>query len=251
MKHCRSQFCLFLMGAALLLCSNLYAGQQNTLDIDPKVDQVMKQMSQYLNTLGQFTIHLENTEDKLAAYGRQIQYGNTVDVYVRRPDRLRADIKGDDRYQQFFYDGKKLTLFDRDAGLYSTIQAPPTLEATLDFAREHYGINMPAADIVAKNTYDILMENVSYAEYIGLHKVGGIQCHHLLFSQDEVDWQIWIEDSKTPLPRKIIITEKLVTGGPQFTTIFSNWNLSPQLPDDHFIFLPPEDAEEIEFLPVE
>ena len=48
----------------------------------------------------------------------------------------------------------------------------------------------------------------------GLHLVRGIQCHHLVFIQDDIDWQIWIENSQTPLPRKMVITSKWLAGGP-------------------------------------
>ncbi len=246
-----SRFSLLIVFACLIFAPSLYAGQQSQAGVDPRADQVIKQMSRYLDTLGQFTIHLKNTEDRLTPSGRKVQYESTVDVLVRRPDRLRADIKGDDRLQQFFYDGENLILFGKDKGLYSAAQAPDTLEAALDMAREEYGIVVPAADMVANHAYEILMENVTYGEYLGLHTVSGIPCHHLLFSQDEVDWQLWVEDSKTPVPRKMVITERLVAGGPQFTAHFLNWNLSADLPDEYFIFLPPELAEKIEFVPAE
>ncbi|MCK5139892.1 MAG: DUF2092 domain-containing protein, partial [Thermodesulfovibrionia bacterium] len=59
------------------------------------------------------------------------------------------------------------------------------------------------------------------------------------------------ENSETPLPRKLIISEKWITGGPQFTALLSDWNLSAQLKDNLFTFVPPEKAKKIEFLPAE
>lgn len=248
MPHNRKDSVIVSFLFCFFLCSNLWAEQQGSFDVDSKAVQVMKQMSQYMNTLNNFTIHVESTEDKLTTAGRKIQYGSSVDVYVKRPDKLRADRKSDDQSQYFYYDGETLTLFNHTAGMYSSVKTPPTLEAALFLARNSYGIHIPASDIIEKNVYESLVENITYGEYLGLHRVGNIKCHHLLFSQDEVDWQIWIEDSTTPLPRKLIITERLITGGPQFTAVFSKWDLSPDLPDTLFKFTPPENAEAIDFL---
>jgi hypothetical protein len=85
--------------------------------------------------------------------------------------------------------------------------------------------------------------------YVGLHSVHGVECHHLAFVGEDVDFQVWIENSKTPLPRKVIITSKLVAGAPQFTALLSDWNVSAQLPDSLFSFVEPEGAEKIGFLP--
>ncbi len=180
-----------------------------------------------------------------------MQVGSAVDVSVRRPDRLKADVKGDLRSQQFFYDGKTITLFGREVNYYATMKAPSNIEAAFDSARERFGLVAPGGDLVYRDSYDVLTESVNSGHYLGLHNVHGVECHHLMFTQDNIDWQIWIENSKTPLPRKLIISEKWITGGPQFTTMLSDWNLSPQLKDDLFTFLPPDKAEKIEFLPAD
>ena len=94
-----------------------------------------------------------------------------------------------------------------------------------------------------------MAENVRTAEYLGRDTVGGLPCHHLAFTQDEVDWQLWVEVGERLLIRKVVITDKLVESRPQLTARFTRWNLSPRLPDLLFEFDPPEDAEEITFLP--
>jgi hypothetical protein len=70
----------------------------------------------------------------------------------------------------------------------------------------------------------------------------------LAFRQQDIDWQVWIEDGPTPLPRKFLITDTKAKGL-QFTALFSKWNTSPQLEDALFTFVPPEKAEKIELRP--
>jgi hypothetical protein len=248
----RTVFYLTLLwpAAMALFSGSALCREQGTI-IDPEADKILRQMSDYMNTLQQFTIHLENNTDMLLKTGHKVQVGSAVDVSVRRPDRLRADVSGDIRSQQFFYDGKSITLYDRKVHYYATMKAPSNIEEALNHARENVDLSAPAADLVSMNSYDVLTESVTSGNYIGLSKVHGVECHHLLFTKDDVDWQIWIENSKTPLPRKLVITEKWMAGGPQFTSLFLDWNLSAQLEDNLFTFVPPDKAEKIKFLPAE
>jgi hypothetical protein len=39
-----------------------------------------------------------------------------------------------------------------------------------------------------------------------------------------------------------------MTGAPQFTVVIKSWNLSPKLTDDMFTFVPPKDAQKIDFI---
>jgi hypothetical protein len=96
----------------------------------------------------------------------------------------------------------------------------------------------------------VLTDGVTSGFYVGLHEVRGVKCHHLAFTRDDIDLQVWVEDSRSPLPRKLIITEKWVSGSPQFTALLSDWNLSPQLKKNLFTFMAPDKAQKIEFAPV-
>ena len=83
--------------------------------------------------------------------------------------------------------------------------------------------------------------------YVGTHLVLGQPHHHLVFEQDELDWQIWIAAEGEPLPSKIVMTFKLQAGGPQFTGLM-RWDTKPKLDDDEFAFAPPKGSQQIEFL---
>lgn len=219
--------------------------------IDAKADKVLRQMSEYLNSLDQFTFHAENTEDEILSTGQKLQRSRTVNISVQRPDRFLANVKGDVRNQQLFYDGKTITLYGKNVNYYATIDAPSTIEAALDHALESFGLRAPLADFISKGSYEFMKEIVDAGVYVGLSSVHGVESHHLAFRQEDIDWQIWIENSKTPLPRKLVITNKWVTGAPQFTALLSDWNLSPKLKNSLFTFVPPDKAEKIEFLPVD
>jgi hypothetical protein len=217
--------------------------------IDPRADRVLRQMSDYLGSLTEFMFRAENTADEYAVAGSKVQFGQTVDVYVKRPDRLKANVQGDLENQQFFFDGKSITLFNKDKNVYTTLKAPGEIEQALEHAQDAFGIDAPLGDLIYRDAYRTLMKEALFGHYIGLHLVQGVQCHHLLFVQDDIDWQIWIENSPTPLPRKMVITSKWLAGGPQFTALIDYWKTSTSLAEDLFIFTAPVTARQIELLP--
>ena len=45
---------------------------------------------------------------------KKLQYGIDMETFVRRPDRLRVNAKGDVVNKQFYFDGKTITLYDKD-----------------------------------------------------------------------------------------------------------------------------------------
>jgi hypothetical protein len=217
-------------------------------DMEPKAGEVLRQMCDYLKNLQQFSVQAEITEDVLLTSGQRIQSGRSVEASVRRPDRLRAESVGDTDHRQLIYDGKTITLMDRNKNLYTTIAAPPEIDAALEHGTQTFNLRAPLADLIYSKAYENLIAGVVSGFYVGLSKVQGVPCHHLAFRQKDIDWQIWIENSPTPVPRKFLITDKTAQGL-QFTAVFTKWNTSPQLEDSLFTFVAPEKAEKIGILP--
>jgi hypothetical protein len=218
-------------------------------NIEPRAAQVLKHMTDYLQGLQQFSVQAEITEDVLLDSGLTIQDGRSVTASVRRPNRLRADAVGDLGDRQLFYDGKTITLMDLSTNVYSTIDVPPEIDTALHHAIQAYNLRAPLADLIYAKAYDYLMEGTRAGFYLGLSKVQGHLCHHLAFRQQDIDWQIWIEDGPTPLPRKFLITDKQAKGL-QFTAWLSQWNTAPQLEDGLFTFVVPAKAEQVALRPV-
>jgi len=217
-------------------------------DIEPKAGEVLKQMCDYLKNLQQFSVQAEITEDVLLTSGQRIQYARGVEASVRRPDRFRAESVGDSDNRQIVYDGKTITLMDRSKNLYTVIPAPPDLDAALEHGIQSFNLRAPLADLIYTKAYEYLTEGALSGFYVGLSKVQGVPCHHLAFRDKDIDWQIWIEDSQTPVPRKFLITDKTAQGL-QFTAVFTKWNTSAQLEDGLFTFVAPEKAEKIDIIP--
>ena len=246
-KHCMLIVMMIVLGFALIVGLPAHSRGQS-FAIELKADQILKKMSAYLAGLEQFSVQTENTLEVILRTGAKIQFNNPANLSMQRPNRLRADRKGDVVNQEFYYDGKTLTLFMADQKYYATVEAPATIDETLDFAREVLGVYAPGGDLIYKHAYDVLMEDTISGFYVGLSVVDGVRCHNLAFRGNEVDWQIWIEDGDKPLPKKFIITSKWMAGAPQFTVSIRSWDLSPKFTEGMFTFMPPEGAQKIDFI---
>jgi hypothetical protein len=245
----RGEMLLVMIALAFVLITELPAYSQGQFSaIEPKATQVLRKMSDYLAGLEQFSVQTENALEVVLRSGEKIQFDSPAECSIQRPNKLRADRKGDIVNQEFYYDGKTLTLYNPDQKYYATVEAPPTIDKTLDYARESLDVYAPGGDLLYKNAYEILTEDVISGFYVGMSVVDGIKCHHLAFRGNEVDWQIWVEDGDKPLPKKFIVTTKWMTAAPQFTVVVKSWNLSSNLTDDLFIFVPPKGAQKIDFI---
>jgi hypothetical protein len=85
-------------------------------------------LSDYLASRQQFTLKAESSLEAVLTSGQKLQYDSPATLMVSRPNKLRAHRKGDIANQEFFYDGKTLTLYNPRENLYATTAAPATLD---------------------------------------------------------------------------------------------------------------------------
>lgn len=213
--------------------------------VDPRADELLKRMSDYLGQAQFFSVSAEVWQDVQLSSGQRIQSGRTIELRVRRPNRLRAEIKSTGRDRELLYDGDAITLFNRAQNFYGTVRISGSLDEVMDVASERFGIAIPLEDFIRSNPRTDLLQTVASGVNIGPVSVLGVPCEHLAFTRTNIDWQVWIENGAKPVPRKFVITYKDEPGSPQFTAIFSNWDFETKLPDFVFEFEPPAGASKI------
>jgi hypothetical protein len=218
--------------------------------VDPAATQILRRMTDYLGSLKQFSVHTQNDIEDLLDSGHKVDYNVSASVTLSRPNKLRAERKGDLSNQVFYYDGKTLTLYNPSDKVYATDPAPETIEAMLTYAQEKLGLVVPVADLVYPNAYPLLMEGVTLAMVVDKAMIGGVKCDHLLFSRPGVDFQVWVAEGSKPLPYKYVVTD---TGTPALlsvSTVMSQWNVAPEVADARFTFVPPKGVKKIIFMPL-
>ncbi len=217
--------------------------------IDDEADRVLREMSEFLAGTAEFRFEADLLVEDVLETGQKLQFGERATAIVRRPDRFAAERSGDAMARTVVYDGTRVSVLDEAEGVYAVVDVPGTIDGMLDHMADLYGVTIPIADFVFSSPYEALVEEGAAGHYVGLHDVAGVMCHHIAVSQEAVDWQIWIEAGERPLPRKLVITYKHVVGAPQFIAFLHDWDLSPEVPDQTFVFEPPDGVEQIEFTP--
>ncbi len=248
MRIVNSRAAAALLALGALALSAIFSTAVQAQAVDPAATQILKRMTDYLDGLQRFSVKTQNVLEDLLDSGQRIDEHMNATVTISRPDKLRAERTGDVMSQVFYYNGKTLTLYDPAHKVYATLDAPPTVERMLDFARDSLGLLIPAGDLVYRNSYSLLMQDVTSGILVGPAIVGGVKCNQIAFSRPGVDFQLWIPESGAPLPRKFAVTD---TGTPARLTIsvlMSDWNTSPSVPDSLFTFTPAQGAEPITFM---
>jgi hypothetical protein len=216
-------------------------------DVDPAAIKDLEKMGAYLRSLKAFQVISETSRDTVLDDGQKIAYGGNVDMLVqRRPDRLRAEVSSDLQSRTYLYDGSSFTLFAKRVNYYATIPAPASLGELADSLDDKYGLEVPLVDLFYWGQDRNPTSALKSAIDIGPSQIEGVTCRHYAFRQNDVDWQLWVQEGDYPLPRKLIITTMTDDAHPQFSSVMT-WNLAPSYSDDAFTFHAPPDAQKIVF----
>jgi hypothetical protein len=214
----------------------------------PQPEKILLEACDLLKSAKQFSFKAEITDDRVYTGGKKLQFAFDLQAYVQRPDKLRINAIGDMENKEFFLDGKTLTLYEKPHNVYATMEVPSTIDAAMDKASKEYGLRVALADLASENAYALATKGTKNALYVGQGVVRGVKCHHLAFDREKIQWQIWVDAGEKPLIRKLLITQKKLPAEPQWTAYFADWNFSPQLTDNLFVFTPPEGAKQIKFM---
>ncbi|MGH7977539.1 MAG: DUF2092 domain-containing protein [Limisphaerales bacterium] len=239
MKH------LFCIGFGLLLGTACGVAQEQT-NISPRAESVLRSACDFLAKTRAFSFSGEIWREHVNDAGQKVQFSRTVEMDVKRPNGLRMEISSPFSTRGFWYDGKTLTILDQTHNWYSAAAMPSALDDAVDTARDKYGIDLPLIDLAVSDPYKDATAKVQTGRYYGISPVLGVPCHHLAFTQENVDWQIWIEKGPQPLIRKFVITYKNEPDAPEFAAFITHWNMTDRIADSDFIFTPPKGASKIE-----
>ena len=201
-------------------------------------------MAENLAAAKQFSVTMNMSYDAVQKSGQKIEFGETRNIVIQRPNHLRVDARqsdGDESYMVF--DGKTIALCSRTENVYSLTPYSGDVNSAIRYAGGRMGIRIPLARMLVTTLARELKQIMGPAEYVEKDVLGKLPLDHIAVRSDAVDLQAWIGADK--LPRRIVLTYKNEPGKPQFRADFTNWNLTPKIGQDTFVFTPPEGAEKI------
>jgi hypothetical protein len=178
---------------------------------------------------------------------------HTLKVTVQRPNRVLAEVTGDDGSDKLVFDGKTVVIFSAQKKKYANLSVPDgtTIDGMLKEAVGRYGIDFPLADFLSEAPNKAFLTGVTAGRVVGTVTIDGVPYDHLFFSQPPgIELELWLPKTGQAVPRRLIVTYRSLPGQPNFIAEFSDWNFDIHPSDAEFAFQPPAGAEQVALKPI-
>jgi hypothetical protein len=206
---------------------------------------ILKAAADYMGSQNAIELTFDSYIEVVTPQLEKIQFTNSGEVLLSRPDKLRAHRVGGYADVVLTFDGKTASVYGKDRNVYAQLEVPGTTDHLIEALRAGQGVALPGADFLLSRPYEVLVADVIEAKHIGRGVIGGVECDHLAFRNFDTDWQLWVEVGDQPIPRKFLITSKTVNGAPQYAFHIKTWKTGFTPAADAFSFVPPAGAEKI------
>jgi hypothetical protein len=185
------------------------------------------------------------------ANGVPLHIFHTLKVTVHRPNRLLAEVVGDDGSNKIAFNGKTAVIYSAAQNKYASIPvAAGTIEGMLKEAVGRLGVDFPLADFLAEAPDKAFLAGVTSGRVVNTVTIDGAPYDHLFFSQPPgIELELWLAKDQQSLPRRLIVTYRSLPGEPNFIAEFLDWNFNIHPSDAEFAFQPPPGAEEVALKP--
>jgi hypothetical protein len=231
--------CTFFLVASLVMSIPVAQAQEN----DAKT--ILKTMSDYVSSQKTIELAFDSDIEVITPQMEKIQFTNSGEVLLIRPDKLHAHRVGGYADVALFFDGKTVSVLGKNLNGYAQFDAPGTVDQLIEALRQGYGVALPGADLLLSNSYNVLTAGILEAKHIGRGVIDGLECDHLAFRNFDTDWQLWVEVGKTPIPRKLVITSKTLNNAPQYTLRVKSWKTGVEPARNAFTFNPAPGMEKL------
>jgi hypothetical protein len=232
--------------AALMLAFTMTASGVQSARADDDAIHILKTMTDYMASQKTLNVSYDTDVEVITSDLQKIQFASSGHLQMVRPDKLEVSRVGGYTDVDLVFDGKTTTVLDHDHNAYTEISSAGTLEQLVERMRDEFQMPVPGADLLLASSFDRLMDGVIDAKHIGLGVIDGVECEHLAFRNVDTDWQLWVETGAHPVPHKYVITNKGVTGGPQYTLHIRSMETDGPISSDAFVFKAPPGAKKEE-----
>jgi hypothetical protein len=236
------------IGSTLTLVPSTWAATAAKPVISAEASAAVARMGKTLLS-DQFSFQVRTLRVYAEAGGQPLHIAHSMLVKVRRPDRLRIDLTGDDGATELVYDGKMVVLMGLESKKYASIPVPATIQGMLETIVGKKGVDFPLADLLTDAPDKAFLLGVTSGRETNIVTIDGVPCDHWLFTQPPgIEIELWTEKNDRAVPRRLVITYRDQPGQPSFIAELSDWNFSVHPADADFAFQPPEGAVRTELM---
>jgi Predicted periplasmic protein (DUF2092) len=143
---------------------------------EAQAKSLFKAMSDYMAAQKAISLEYDSTLEVVAGQDQKLAVASSGTVTLNRPDKLHATRTGGFANVELAFDGKTLTVLDRNANASAQVDATGTIDRLVDELRDKYHRPMPAADLLMSDPYNELMPLVVDAKDLGSGVIRGLEC---------------------------------------------------------------------------
>ncbi len=208
---------------------------------------LLKAMSDYMGSQSSISFAYDTDVEVVTSDLQKIAFASSGRMSLERPGRLHASRTGGFADIEIFYDGGSLTVFGKSLNVYTQANdAPGSIDELIDWLRANHNIQAPGADLLFSDVYGQLMPHVTDVKDLGRGVIRGVECDHLAFRTETVDWQIWIAAGDAPYPCRYVVTSRLMAQAPEYRVEVSDWATGEAADPSIFIFTNSTAAEGVD-----
>jgi len=219
-------------------------------DLDKKVVDIVKEVGALHK--GAKSLHVQGTIVTTVGEGdkkKETRVAVTIDLEKPNHFALRGTAQDDKNAgATVVSDGKNLFVNPKRLKQYTESDAPSDFS---DIGIVLQRMGFPNSGLLFQNVLgddpaDLLMQGVTACSHAGKEKVGGVDAHHLKFSQPEFDWELWVAAEGKPFVMKAAVKRSTDDGEMTVVETYENWKLDAAPEKDVFKFTPPADNKKVD-----
>lgn len=208
-------------GTVTTLPSPLVAPQ--ALTDDAQARGLQQAMTDYLEAQQSLSFDVDSSIDVVTTAGQKLKIACSASIALQRPDKIRVQRRGGFASVEVVFDGKNLSVLNRDANVYGQADLPRSVDDLVNTLRNDFqrppARRRPAGDR-QRGGADSRSDR-SDGPRRRRDTGRGMRSSGLPHPRGEL--QIWIAQGDQPHPCRFVITSKGVEGRPEYTLEFSGW----------------------------
>ena len=229
----------YIAGAVVLLGStSLVAKEINAKEVINKVQNYLSSLDKYA-----FDAVISN---EFTDNGKVEKNKTLVNVKLQRPDKLRVDVKNKNKDRTNYMNDGKYIMVDHSFGYYAEIDTPKSIDKTLDFLIEQFGINAPLTSLLYKDMPK--RTKFTSSKNFGVMDVAGTQCDYVAFKNKNTVVHIWVATGDKPLVKAYSV----IDANKEYTLRINTsiqWKDAWTIKEKDFIFIAPKNVMKISVEP--
>lgn len=211
--------------------------------IDPRAVEIVMKSAKFLASRPAFSLGWFISFDVVDEEREKITYLRSGTTLMARGKGLVMRTERDNTLRDYYWDGSTVSVVSPNENWHATAKYEGSFDSLVESIRAKTGTVLPMWSMLSENLPDNLLDDADSGAYLGTVLVAGREAHHLIFSEKDEDWQIWIStDEQVPVPIMLVGTEKNKTGWPQYRVYMNDWNVEPDTEPAQFSYVPDENS---------